>query len=60
MTLEDLEKDVIFAAMKFHGDNKTRTAHTLGIAIRTLDSKLARYSHPAAAPHAKQTEKQEA
>lgn len=42
-TLEDVEKDIILHAFKFYGYNKTRTAESLGIAIRTLDNKLAKY-----------------
>ena len=44
MSLEVVEKQVIKAAMKFHGGNKTATARTLGIAIRTLDNKLEKYA----------------
>jgi hypothetical protein len=43
MTIEEVERDVILAALKFHNGNKTRTADSLGIASRTLDNKLARY-----------------
>lgn len=40
MTLEQLEKQAIQLAFRFFGGNKTRTAHSLGIAIRTLETKL--------------------
>lgn len=43
MTLDDVERDVIEASLRFNGNNKTRTAASLGIAIRTLTSKLERY-----------------
>ncbi len=42
-TLADIEKEVILHAHKFYGYNKTKTAQSLGIAIRTLDAKLAQY-----------------
>lgn len=44
VTLEDLEKQAILEALRFYGNNKTRTAQALGIAIRTLDNKLAKYN----------------
>jgi len=44
MTLEALERQAILAAFQFYGRNKTATAQSLGIAIRTLDHKLERYS----------------
>jgi transcriptional regulator with PAS, ATPase and Fis domain len=43
MTIDDVEKLVIHAALSFHSGNKTKTADSLNIAIRTLDNKLARY-----------------
>ncbi len=43
MTLEDLEREAILKAYSFYGKNKTHTAAALGIAIRTLDSKLSKY-----------------
>lgn len=43
MSLDALEKMVILKAFNFYRKNKTATAASLGIAIRTLDSKLERY-----------------
>lgn len=43
VTLEDIEKQVVLKAFRFFGNNKTTTANALGIAIRTLDSKLEKY-----------------
>ncbi len=43
MRLEDLERQAILHAYKFYQFNKTVTANSLGIAIRTLDAKLAKY-----------------
>jgi hypothetical protein len=43
ITLEQLEKQVILKALQFFGGNKTRTAQSLDIAIRTLDNKLEKY-----------------
>jgi len=42
-SLEQLEKMVILKAYAFYKKNKTATANSLGIAIRTLDSKLEKY-----------------
>lgn len=44
MSLEFLEKMAIQEAMKFFQNNKTSTARALGIAIRTLDTKLEKYA----------------
>jgi DNA-binding NtrC family response regulator len=43
VTLEDIEKQVIQKAFSFYRGNKTATAKSLGIAIRTLDAKLEKY-----------------
>lgn len=43
MTLEELEKQAILCAFRFHRGNKTATSNALGIAIRTLDAKLEKY-----------------
>lgn len=43
MSLEYIEEQVIKKAMVHFQGNKTHTAKSLGIAIRTLDNKLARY-----------------
>jgi hypothetical protein len=47
MSLEDVEKAVIQQAFAHFKKNKTQTALSLGIAIRTLDTKLASYETPA-------------
>lgn len=43
LNLETVEKIVIQQAYKFYRGNKTTTASSLGIAIRTLDAKLEKY-----------------
>lgn len=43
MTIESMEKEAILQALRFYRGNKTATANALGIAIRTLDNKLAQY-----------------
>ncbi len=43
MTIADMEKRIILAALRYHGGNKTKTADSLAIAIRTLDYKLEKY-----------------
>lgn len=43
MTLADVEREAIIAAFTFFRGNKTQTAASLGMAIRTLDYKIAEY-----------------
>ncbi len=40
-TLDDIERDVIIEALKYHHGNRTHTANALGISIRTLRNKIA-------------------
>jgi len=42
-TLNDIERNVILEALKYHHGNRTHTAKALGISIRTLRNKLAEY-----------------
>jgi len=42
-TLNDIERNVIIEALKYHQGNRTHTAKALGISIRTLRNKLAEY-----------------
>lgn len=44
-TLEDVEKEVIFQALSFYHGNRTQTARSLGIALRTLQNKLEIYNN---------------
>jgi hypothetical protein len=44
MTLESVERAVVVAAFRHYRSNKTMTANSLGIAIRTLDLKLEKYA----------------
>jgi hypothetical protein len=48
-TIDLIEKQAIEGALRYHHGNKTRTAEALGIAIRTLDNKLAIYKEQAEA-----------
>lgn len=43
MKLEEVEREVILKALSFYEGNKTHTASSLGIAIRTLDARIAKY-----------------
>jgi ribonucleotide reductase alpha subunit len=43
VTLEQMEKEVIVKAYRFFRNNKTATASSLGISVKTLDNKLERY-----------------
>jgi len=49
MSLEDSEKIIIQRALQYFSWNKTKTAQSLGIAIRTLDNKLEKYAAEEAA-----------
>lgn len=50
LTLDQVEREAILAALQFFHGNKTRTAKALNIAIRTLDSKLNKYNGSPKAP----------
>ncbi|HRK02154.1 MAG TPA: sigma-54-dependent Fis family transcriptional regulator [Oligoflexia bacterium] len=43
MSLDELEKQHILKVLSYHHGNKTKTAHSLGITIKTLYNKLHRY-----------------
>lgn len=43
MTLEQIEEEVIKKALALYSGNKTKTAQALGIAVKTIDNKLAEY-----------------
>lgn len=43
-TLDDIEKETILMALSFYGNNKTATANSLNISLRTLVRKLEIYS----------------
>lgn len=43
MKLTTIEREVILRALEFYRGNKTRTAESLGIVVRTLDNKLEEY-----------------
>ncbi len=44
-TLEQVEKDLIFAALKRCSNNRTHAAKMIGISLRTLRNKLSEYRH---------------
>lgn len=44
VSLEAMERQIVIAAYAFYKQNKTATAQSLGIAIRTLDAKLEKYA----------------
>jgi two-component system response regulator HydG len=43
LPLEEVEKNHILRSLTYHHGNKTKTAQTLGITIKTLYNKLHRY-----------------
>lgn len=43
MTVAELERQAIFAALEHYHGNKTATANSLGVSVKTIDNKLARY-----------------
>jgi DNA-binding NtrC family response regulator len=44
MTLEEVEKQVILKAMQIFNNNKTHVAQALGVSIRTIQNKMAKYT----------------
>ncbi len=42
-TLENAERELLFKTLEFKNNNKTKTAKILGISLKTLHNKLARY-----------------
>ena len=43
MKLSDIEKDIIMAAMKYFQGNKSATAASLGVSVRTISNKIQGY-----------------
>lgn len=43
VTLKELEKEAIKKALTFYKWNKTATAQSLGISVRTIDNKISKY-----------------
>ena len=43
MKIEDVEKQIIEYTLQFYGGNKTKTAQSLGISVRTIDNKLGKW-----------------
>lgn len=60
MTLDEIERQVIYAAFRYHRENKSATAAALGVSPRTLDNKFERYAAEAAAAKAAADERQRA
>lgn len=58
MKLESLEQHVILKAYAFYHKNKTATANSLGISIRTLDNKLEKYEMQAIEDEARNESRQ--
>lgn len=44
-SVADVERDLILATLRQTGGNRTRASEILGISIRTLRNKLAKYAH---------------
>lgn len=55
VTLEQLEKETIYKALKFFNNNKVHTARALGISERTLYNKLELYEGNANANSSQET-----
>lgn len=43
MSMEDVEKEVYSKALRFYQNNKSQTSRSLGVSVRTLDSKIEKY-----------------
>lgn len=44
MKLEAVEQQIIEYTLRYFSGNKTKTAQSLGISIRTIDNKLEKYA----------------
>lgn len=44
ITLEQIEKEVILKALRFYNDNRQAAANALGVSVRTIGNKLAKYN----------------
>jgi DNA-binding NtrC family response regulator len=42
-TLEDVERELLYAALRYYNGNKRRAAQSLGISLKTVYNRLARY-----------------
>lgn len=42
-TMADIEREIVIYALELNGQNRTNTARELGMGIRTLRLRLARY-----------------
>jgi DNA-binding NtrC family response regulator len=47
MTLDEMEKQVILAALRFYHGNKAKTAQALNVSVRTIHNKLEKYDQEA-------------
>ena len=43
-TLEDVERELIYAALRYFGGNKQRAAQSLGISLKTVYNRLNKYA----------------
>ena len=43
VTLDEVERQVIMAALRFYYNNKSQAAASLGISVRTIQNKLQQY-----------------
>lgn len=44
ITLEEVEKQIILKAMHHFSNNKTHVAEALGVSVRTIQNKMAKYN----------------
>lgn len=56
-SLEQNEREIITAAFDFYKENKSATAQSLGISVRTLENKLEKYAQAAEAAKAMEAER---
>jgi DNA-binding NtrC family response regulator len=43
MTFDDIERRMLFKTLRFFDNDKVRTAHALGVSVKTIYNRLARY-----------------
>ncbi len=50
MTLEEVEREMLFSTMAYFNNHKPKAAQALGISLKTVYNRLARFSHAPLAP----------
>lgn len=43
LTIEEMEREAIIAALRFYQGNRTKASDALGISVRTMTNKIGKY-----------------